>query len=86
LEDTVEELLDKMKKYARENKVPIIMDESANLLEIILKALKPKRILEIGTAIGYSSIIFAKTMNEDGHMDTIEINPNMVSEAWKNTI
>jgi predicted O-methyltransferase YrrM len=73
-----------MKDYAVENKIPIIMDEGACLLEIILKAVKPKKILEIGTAIGYSSIIMSGTLNEDGRIDTIEVNPDMVEKAWEN--
>ena len=80
----MQELIKKMKDYAVENKIPIIMDEGAGLLEIILKAVKPKKILEIGTAIGYSSIIMSGTLNENGRIDTIEVNPDMVEKAWEN--
>lgn len=57
LEKTKDPLLIEMEKYALENKVPIIEVEVKKFLEILVMLKKPKRILEIGTAIGYSSIV-----------------------------
>ena len=47
--------LDEMEKFARENKIPVILDDTREYLENLCKEIKPKRILEIGMAIGYSS-------------------------------
>ena len=46
----------KLKAYAKENNVPIIFDEGLAFLETVLCLKKPARILEIGTAIGYSAM------------------------------
>ncbi len=47
-------------EYAKSNRVPIVSQDVARFLELILKTIKPKNILEIGSAIGYSSLIMAK--------------------------
>ena len=57
LKDT-EGLLKELEIYAEENSVPIVHKEVADLLKVLLKMQKPKRILEVGCAIGYSSILF----------------------------
>ena len=46
----------KLKEYAKQYNVPIIQDGGLALLEEVIALLKPKKILEIGTAIGYSAI------------------------------
>jgi len=74
-------LLKEMEEHAKEAHIPIIQPESAHLLKILCYISKPKRILEIGTAIGYSSIILAKSMDECGVIDTIEINEEMIEKA-----
>ena len=43
----------KIKEKALEEHIPIIMDDTLEVIDNILKELKPKRILEIGTAVGY---------------------------------
>ncbi len=53
-------LILEMEEFARENKVPILSSDSAAFLEQLIKINKPKRVLEIGTAIAYSSIRIAK--------------------------
>lgn len=57
LEKNEDPLLIEMEIYANINRIPIIEVEVARFLEFIVMLKKPKRILEIGTAIGYSSII-----------------------------
>ena len=49
-------LLEKMEIFALKNKIPILESSSAQFLEYLLYLNKPKRFLEIGTAIGYSTI------------------------------
>ena len=78
-----EEELKKIKELALENHVPIIMDDTLEVIEKILIEEKPKRILEIGTAVGYSAACFAR-MNEDTVIDTIELNEERYNEALIN--
>lgn len=72
-----------LKKYAEENNVPIIERESLAILELMIQIHKPKRILEIGTAIAYSTIAMAK-ISEEVEIDTIDINEENLSIAQLN--
>jgi predicted O-methyltransferase YrrM len=72
-----------LEEYARKNKVPIIQEEAATFLKVQTALVKPKRILEIGTAIGYSAILMSEFMHPDGKIDTIEISYDMATEAKK---
>lgn len=74
-------LLREMEEYAHKNYIPIIQPESAQLLKILCTLSKPKRVLEIGTAIGYSAIILARSVPDGGIVDTIEINEEMIDRA-----
>lgn len=78
-----EGLLKEMEEYALENHVPIVQPEVAKLLEVMTKTNQTKSILEVGTAIGYSAIIFTKAM-EDGKLTSIERRSDMVEIARKN--
>lgn len=69
--------------YAKENNVPIIQKEGLNFLIEYIKNNNVKTILEIGTAIGYSSINMALISN-DIKITTIERNKNMYEKAIKN--
>ena len=55
-----------------ETYVPIVPSDTAQLLKTMLKITRPKRILEIGTAIGYSAILMAKNTPLDTEIITIE--------------
>ena len=54
------EELNKIKEKALEEHIPIIMDDTLEVVDKILKEVKPNRILEIGTAVGYSAICFSE--------------------------
>ena len=47
------ELIREIAKQAREDRVPIIRQETASLLRVLIKMTKPKKILEVGTAVGF---------------------------------
>lgn len=79
-----DELLREMETYAKKFEVPIIHPEVRALLELLCKIHKPVRILEIGTAIGYSAIVFAKQLPEGGRVISIEREPEMTELALKN--
>jgi len=75
-------LLKEMETLAKKDHIPIIQPESAQLVKVLCCISKPERILEIGTAIGYSSIILARSMPANGIIDTIEINEDMIDKAY----
>ena len=77
-------MLDSIKKKALEDHIPIIMDDTLEVIEKYLVELKPKRILEIGTAVGYSAICFSKFLAEEGYIDTIERDEERVKDAQAN--
>jgi len=77
-------ILRELEEYARENHVPIITHEVGNLLRILIKATNTKSILEIGTAIGYSTILMGMAAGEGFKITTIEKNKEMIDLAIKN--
>ena len=79
-----EGLLEELEAYAAENHVPIITPEVASLLVVLGRLVKPSRILEVGTAIGYSSILLAETLIQGGRIDTIERQEEMILNAREN--
>ena len=76
--------IEAIKAKAIEEHIPIIMDDTLGVVAKILEQAKPKRILEIGTAIGYSAIRFSKYLQNDGIIDTIERDEERANEAIKN--
>lgn len=80
-----EEELKTVKEKALENHIPILMDDTLEEIEKILKVEKPKRILEVGTAVGYSASMFAKYTEDECIIDTIEIDEERAKEALENT-
>ena len=73
-----------MKKKALENHIPIIMDDTLEKIKEILKEKNPQRILEIGTAVGYSATCFAMYTSENCIIDTIELDEQRAKEAIQN--
>ena len=78
------EELEKIKQKALEEHIPIIMDDTLEVMEKYLKEIKPERILEIGTAVGYSAMCFTKFLSENGIIDTIERDEQRVKQAKEN--
>ena len=76
--------LNRIKQKALEEHIPIIMDDTLEVIANYLIKMKPERILEIGTAVGYSAICFSKYLNEDGMIDTIERDEERIKEAKVN--
>ena len=76
-----EKLLE-MIKYANDFDVPIMQNEGIAFLIMLLNVKKPLRILEIGSAIGYSSSLMA--LNSNAYIDTIEGDIKMINECKKN--
>ncbi len=78
-----EELI-KIKQKALDEHIPIIMDDTLDVVAEILKKERPNRILEIGTAVGYSAICFSEYLGQEGRIDTIERESDRVKEAREN--
>ena len=78
------ELLAEIEKYGRDNKIPILLDDSLEYISNLLSKIKPMRVLEIGTAIGFSAINFSKYLADGGRIDTIEIESLRVEQALQN--
>ena len=76
--------LEKIKQKALEDHIPIIMDDTLEVVAKILQEVKPSRILEIGTAVGYSAICFSEYLKEDGRIDTIEREEKRAKQAREN--
>ena len=76
--------LEEIKQKALENHIPIIMDDTLEVIGKKLKENPPKRILEIGAAVGYSAMCFSEFLAEDGIIDTIERDEERIKEAKVN--
>ena len=76
--------LEIIKDKALEDHIPIIMDDTLNVIAKYLKEIKPEKILEIGTAVGYSAICFSEFLQEGGKIDTIERDEERIKEAKEN--
>ena len=64
--------LDEIEKYAKETQSPVIRKPMQSLLKFLLEFSKPKRILEVGTAIGFSALLMNEYAPQDCHITTIE--------------
>jgi len=73
-----------IKQKALDEHIPIIMDDTLEVIEKTLQSKDVNSILEIGTAVGYSAICFSKFLTENGFIDTIERDEERISEAKVN--
>lgn len=78
------EELEKIKQKALEEHIPIIMDDTLEVIEKYLEKEPPKKILEIGAAVGYSAMCFSEFLAEGGSIDTIEREEERIAEAKEN--
>ena len=75
------EELEIIKQKALEEHIPIIMDDTLEVIAKYLEKIKPSTILEIGTAVGYSAMCFSQYLSEEGKIDTIERDEERIKEA-----
>ncbi len=73
-----------MEASARERHIPVCQPETAALLRFLVSSNKPARILEVGTAIGFSTVLMAACQMPDGRIDTIEMDESRADEAESN--
>ena len=77
-------LLLALEERAGKDYIPIIEAEVGQFLQLLIRAVKPRRILEIGTAIGYSTIWMARALAEEAELVTIEKDEDMYLAAREN--
>lgn len=66
------EILETIEQEALASDVPIIRREMQSFLEVLLLMKKPMRVLEVGTAVGFSALLMSDYLPEGGHITTIE--------------
>lgn len=74
-------LLERMEKFAAENDHPIADPEVAQLVRGLVRMKRPRRIIEVGTNIGYSVIVMGRECDAEAVLETIEIDHNTLSTA-----
>ena len=72
LESPENPLLEEIEQDALASYVPIIRKETQSLLKTLLTMLRPARVLEVGTAVGFSALLMSEYLPEDAHITTIE--------------
>lgn len=77
-------LLYEIEKEARKEQVPIIRTEMKNLLKVLLQIKKPKKILEVGTAVGFSSLFMSRYLEPGATITTIERYEPRIEKAKEN--
>ena len=77
-------LLEEIREEAQKDAVPIIRDETAALLRVCLEINKPKSILELGTAVGYSALLMLDCLHGDTSLTTVENFPERIRKAEEN--
>ena len=78
------EFLDNLEAEANRDNVPIIRKSMQRFLKLMLELKKPKNILEVGTAVGFSAILMAQYSQSDCHITTIEKYEKRIPVAKEN--
>ena len=78
------EFLDNLEAEANRDNVPIIRKSMQRFLKLMLELKKPKNILEVGTAVGFSAILMAQYSQSDCHIKTIEKYEKRIPVAKEN--
>ena len=76
--------LENLERTAKQDRVPIIRREMQSFLKVLLLLKRPKRILEIGTAVAFSAILMSEYTEEDCIIDTIENYEKRIQKAKEN--
>lgn len=84
LEKANSTVLEEIENQAHKDLVPIIRKEMESFLRVMLSVKRPKRILELGTAIGYSAILMSEYIDNDASITTIENYDKRIPAAREN--
>src|SRR3954449_4502324 len=74
-------LLAEMEALARLERIPIVEWETGRLLATLVRALRPRLVLEVGTAIGCSTLHMARELDPGARIVTLERNPERIAQA-----
>jgi predicted O-methyltransferase YrrM len=81
---STEDILKEIETQAKVESLPIIGPKKAEVLAELIKKYQPKRVLEIGTLVGYSTIVIASNLPAGGKVTSIEIDPHDARAAQEN--
>lgn len=76
--------LHEVEKRAREEEVPVIRRSMQSLLAFLIRLQKPERVLELGTAVGFSAMLMREELDETAVLDTVEKVPARIRDAKEN--
>ena len=76
--------LAELEREAEAEDIPIILPEAARLLSVLCELKRPKHILEIGCAIGYSALLMSEKLADGGSILTLELDEKMAQRARAN--
>jgi predicted O-methyltransferase YrrM len=79
-----DKVLNEIEKMAEKRFLPIVGPEKGRVLVKVIHEIRPRRVLEVGTLIGYSAIMMAKELENDARLVTIEIHANEAQAAREN--
>ena len=78
---TLPPLLNQLEQEAKEDNVPIIRPQMQSLLRFLMTSIQPKRILEVGTAVGFSALFMSTFTPKNCHITTIERYDKYIAKA-----
>lgn len=78
---TLPPLLNQLEQEAKEDNVPIIRPQMQSLLRFLMTSIQPKRILEVGTAVGFSALFMSTFVPKNCHITTIERYDKYIAKA-----
>jgi predicted O-methyltransferase YrrM len=81
LREPPSDVMAEMEALAERDNVPIVMWETGRLLAVLVAVLQPRRVLEVGTAIGYSTLHLAGALSPEGRIVTLERDPERIAQA-----
>lgn len=76
--------LEALRREAEEGEVPVIRRDSERFLRSLLAGLRPERVLELGTAVGYSALVMAEELPPSAHITTVENYAPRIARAKEN--
>lgn len=80
----IDKILLELEEKARREHLPIVGPEKGKIIIDVIRQFNPRRILEIGTLLGYSAILIGKELRSDAHLTTIEMDREEAEEAKEN--
>src|SRR3954447_4358586 len=77
------EVMRDMEALADRDGIPIVHWETGRMLAVLVASLQPKRVLEVGTAIGYSTLHMAEALGKGGKITSLERDPERIRQAYE---